>query len=99
QHAQPWADDSIGHGAIAGWGVRQRPLRSWRRSRAERHLCRREARMIETAQLTLRGWREADKPTFLAMGNDLEVMRYLGPPLSAADVDAVAERQNGFLER
>ena len=55
--------------------------------------------MIETARLILRGWRETDKPGFLAMGNDPEVMRYLGPPLSAADVDAAAARQNGFLER
>jgi RimJ/RimL family protein N-acetyltransferase len=53
--------------------------------------------MIETDRLILRGWHESDKPVFLAMCNDPEVMRFLGPPLSAADVDAAVARQNGLL--
>ena len=35
--------------------------------------------MIETPRLILRGWREADVAPFHAMGQDEEVMRYLGP--------------------
>lgn len=54
--------------------------------------------MIETDRLILRGWREEDKPAFLTMCNDPEVMRYIGPPLTAGDVDAAVARQNGFLE-
>ena len=55
--------------------------------------------MIGTDRLILRGWRVSDKPPFLAMCNDLEVMEFLGPVLTAADVDAAVERQNGFLAR
>src|SRR6478736_4858207 len=55
--------------------------------------------MIETDRLILRGWSEGDKPPFLAMCNDLQVMEFLGPALTAADVDAAVERQNGFLAR
>ena len=53
--------------------------------------------MIDTARLILRGWRDADADPFLEMGKDPEVMRYLGPPQSRADVDAAIARQNGFL--
>ena len=53
--------------------------------------------MIETERLTLRGWIESDFAPFHAMGQDPEVMRYLGPPMSMADVEAAAARQNGFL--
>ena len=38
--------------------------------------------MIETDRLILRPWREADIAPFLAMGQDAEVMRYLGPPMT-----------------
>lgn len=38
--------------------------------------------MIETERLILRGWREGDIPPFHAMGQDAEVMRYLGPLLT-----------------
>ena len=38
--------------------------------------------MIETERLILRRWREADAGPFHAMGQDEEVMRHLGPPMS-----------------
>lgn len=44
--------------------------------------------MIETQRLILRGWRESDIAPLHAMGQDPEVMRYLGPPLS---IDAARE--------
>lgn len=53
--------------------------------------------MIETERLKLRGWMESDLASFHAMGQDPEVMRYLGPPMSMSDVEAAATRQNGFL--
>ncbi|KKC27131.1 GNAT family N-acetyltransferase [Sphingomonas sp. SRS2] len=53
--------------------------------------------MIETERLVLRGWVEADKAPFHAMGNDPAVMEYLGPPLGHDDIDVMTARQNGFL--
>jgi RimJ/RimL family protein N-acetyltransferase len=53
--------------------------------------------MIETGRLTLRGWIESDKAPFHAMCNDPVVMEYLGDPMSMADVDAAAARQNGLI--
>ena len=38
--------------------------------------------MIETERLILRSWREDDIAPFHAMGQDPEVMRYLGPPMT-----------------
>ncbi len=54
--------------------------------------------MIETDRLILRRWREADIAPFHAMGQDKEVMRFLGPPMSEDDCRAAAERQNAFAE-
>jgi RimJ/RimL family protein N-acetyltransferase len=47
---------------------------------------------IETARLRLRPWREADIAPFHAMGQDAEVMRYIGPPMSADAARAVHDR-------
>ena len=54
--------------------------------------------MIETERLILRRWQSRDHAPFLAMGNDPEVMRYLGPPQTAADVDAAIARQDALFD-
>ena len=54
--------------------------------------------MIETPRLLLRRWREADAEPFFAMGQDAEVMRYLGPPLSREDCAATIARQNALAD-
>ncbi|VVT10325.1 putative enzyme [Sphingomonas sp. EC-HK361] len=48
--------------------------------------------MIETARLILRPWRESDDASFFAMGQDAEVMRFLGPPTTLADVRSARQR-------
>ena len=48
--------------------------------------------MIGTERLILCGWREADIAPFHAMGNDAEVMRYIGPALSMADARSAHDR-------
>jgi RimJ/RimL family protein N-acetyltransferase len=53
--------------------------------------------MIETERLILRAWKGSDVAPFHAMGNDPQVMEFLGPFLSRADAESAAERQNGNL--
>jgi RimJ/RimL family protein N-acetyltransferase len=48
--------------------------------------------MIVTDRLVLRPWRDADRAPFAAMGQDAEVMRYLGPLLAREDADAAVDR-------
>lgn len=48
--------------------------------------------MIRTGRLILRPWREADIAPFHAMGQDPEVMRHLGPPISLADAASACDR-------
>ena len=58
--------------------------------------------MIETARLLVRPWRDSDRAPFAEMGQDAEVMRYLGSPLSREASDAAIDRMiaaqaaNGF---
>lgn len=54
--------------------------------------------MIQTDRLVLRRWREEDCAPFHRMGQDAEVMRYIGPPTSEDDCRAVMARQNTFAE-
>jgi RimJ/RimL family protein N-acetyltransferase len=53
--------------------------------------------VIETERLILRGWHDSDVAPFHAMCNDPQVMRYLGPPLSLADAQLSADRQNALI--
>ena len=56
-------------------------------------------RVIHTRRLILRGWREADLRPYYAMGQDREVMRYIGPLATRGDVRSTHDRMNGRLER
>lgn len=53
--------------------------------------------MIETERLILRGWRTSDVAPFHAMGQDPELMLFLGPAYSEADAAATIDRQNALL--
>jgi RimJ/RimL family protein N-acetyltransferase len=56
--------------------------------------------MIETERLILRGWRAEDTSPFHAMGQDPDVMRYLGPAYDwDAAADVVARQQALQAER
>jgi len=52
--------------------------------------------MIVTERLLVRPWIDADREPFAAMGQDPEVMRYLGPPMARADSDAAIDRMKGL---
>jgi RimJ/RimL family protein N-acetyltransferase len=55
---------------------------------------------IRTPRLLLRPWHDEDVEPFHAMGQDPEVMRYLGPPLSLDDCrDAVARCNQTLLDQ
>ena len=53
--------------------------------------------MIETQRLVLRGWRPTDLEPFHAMGQDPEVMTYLGPAYDWDGAVAMIDRQNALL--
>lgn len=48
--------------------------------------------MIDTGRLIVRPWHDADRAPFHAMGQDAEVMRFLGPSQSRAETDAAIDR-------
>ncbi len=52
--------------------------------------------VIETKRLILRPWRDEDVLPFHAMGQDAEVMRYLGPPMNIAACEATVVRMNAI---
>lgn len=54
--------------------------------------------MIETERLLLRRWQEADAAPFHAMGQDPDVMRFLGPPTTRAEVERTIARMNALAE-
>lgn len=54
--------------------------------------------MIETDRLILRRWQAKDVAPFHAMGQDAEVMRYLGPPMDMAACEATVERMNAMAD-
>lgn len=55
---------------------------------------------LMTDRLVLRGWRAGDRVPFAALNADPRVMRFLGPPLSRAASDAIADRlEASFDER
>jgi RimJ/RimL family protein N-acetyltransferase len=55
--------------------------------------------VIHTRRLILRGWRETDLRPYYAMGQDREVMRYIGPLATRGDVRSTHDRMNGRLAR
>lgn len=55
--------------------------------------------MIDTTRLRLRGWRDDDIAPFHAMGQDAEVMRYLGGLTSMAGAEAMVGEQRGTAAR
>ncbi|TZG24143.1 GNAT family N-acetyltransferase [Sphingomonas montanisoli] len=54
--------------------------------------------MISTERLLLRRWTDADRAPFHAMCQDARVMEYLGDPQPRDAVDAMIDRQNGFID-
>ena len=54
---------------------------------------------LRTARLTLRPWREADRPAFAALNADPEVAADLGGPLSRAASDAKFDRYRATFDR
>jgi RimJ/RimL family protein N-acetyltransferase len=55
---------------------------------------------LRTERLVLRGWRASDRAPFAALNADRRVTRFLGPQLTRAASDALAERiEAHFAER
>ena len=55
--------------------------------------------LLRTARLTLRPWRETDKPVFAALNADGEVAADLGGPLSRTASDAKLDRYRAAFDR
>lgn len=53
---------------------------------------------LETDRLILREWRDGDRVAFHAMSTDPRVMKFLGPAMTMADVDALIARLRGLQE-
>jgi ribosomal-protein-alanine N-acetyltransferase len=54
---------------------------------------------LETPRLTFRCWMAADRPLASSLWQDAEVMRYMGGPMTDAEVDARLSREIGTQER
>ena len=54
--------------------------------------------MIETARLTLRGWRDEDYAPFAALNADPEVMRHFPSVMTRQESDALAQRNRDHIE-
>lgn len=54
--------------------------------------------MIVTERLILRVWRDDDVAPFHAMGQDAEVMRFLGPPTTDAGARAMMSEANAMAQ-
>lgn len=54
--------------------------------------------MIETERLILRRWRDGDVVPFHAIGQDPEVMQYLGPLMSLDDARATVDGVNAQID-
>lgn len=52
---------------------------------------------VETYRLRLRGWFDRDRAPFLDMNTDPRVMKFLGPPLTRDQNDAVIDRQIALM--
>lgn len=52
--------------------------------------------MIETDRLVLRPWRDEDRAPFAAMGQDAEVMRFLGPLQTVDEANDAVDRMIEF---
>lgn len=52
---------------------------------------------VETSRLRLRGWHERDRAPFAKLNIDPHVMKFLGPPLTATQNDAVIDAQMALM--
>jgi ribosomal-protein-alanine N-acetyltransferase len=59
----------------------------------------RQAPVLLTPRLTLRGWRPEDRAPFAALNADPEVMRHLPAPLARAESDALVDRIEAHFGR
>jgi RimJ/RimL family protein N-acetyltransferase len=55
--------------------------------------------VLETARLTLRGWRAEDRAAFAALNADAAVMRHFPAPLTRGESDALADQIDAHIAR